>query len=260
MRVRILGYKSSSHSAKTIAIATGFKRLRPPGRSKFTGKPSDLIFNWGSSEVAFRGPLIINPPHAVINAINKESTYNILREKLIPTVESSFDRNKALEWLDKYGVLFMYSVTSSGGVGMTFVDNIELFDELCNSRGDPRLWVKYTPKAHEYRVHVWDSAVLDVQEKKLKEGASPNKIRSHENGYIFARADIAPPSDVLNYSVKAVKALKLDFGAVDVGYTTNTQKIVVYEVNTAPGLEGETLNIYSEQFHRVWDKFKEENA
>jgi glutathione synthase/RimK-type ligase-like ATP-grasp enzyme len=44
----------------------------------------------------------------------------------------------------------------------------------------------------------------------------------------------------------AMEALKLDFGAVDIGLV-KTQPFVI-EVNTCPGLESGTLALYLEQF------------
>jgi glutathione synthase/RimK-type ligase-like ATP-grasp enzyme len=47
----------------------------------------------------------------------------------------------------------------------------------------------------------------------------------------------------------AVQALGLDFGAADVGFNNN--KASVYEVNTACGLMGKTLEAYAEAIRHV---------
>ena len=44
----------------------------------------------------------------------------------------------------------------------------------------------------------------------------------------------------------AIKALGLDFGAVDIIYNEAEDQHYVLEVNTAPGLEGTTLQKYTE--------------
>ena len=46
-----------------------------------------------------------------------------------------------------------------------------------------------------------------------------------------------------NAAIKAVEALDLDFGAVDI-IETRQGEIFVLEVNTAPGLEGKTVESY----------------
>jgi glutathione synthase/RimK-type ligase-like ATP-grasp enzyme len=46
----------------------------------------------------------------------------------------------------------------------------------------------------------------------------------------------------------AVAALGLDFGGVDVIWNERRQMAYVLEVNTACGLEGQTVNDYAEAF------------
>ena len=47
-----------------------------------------------------------------------------------------------------------------------------------------------------------------------------------------------------------IKALKLDFGAVDIIRAKNG-KLYVLEVNTAPGLEERKLQIYADYFKNM---------
>ena len=54
-------------------------------------------------------------------------------------------------------------------------------------------------------------------------------------------------------AVNAVKALGLDFGAVDIIYNEKENQYYVLEVNTAPGLEGTTLIKYAERFSKLWN-------
>ncbi|MNL18562.1 hypothetical protein D3C87_1397120 [compost metagenome] len=94
---------------------------------------------------------------------------------------------------------------------------------------------------------------MDIQRKARRKDVADDainwKIRNHGNGFIFARNEdgITPP-DVLVQAVNAVKALGLDFGAVDVIFNDKEQKAYVLEVNTAPGLAGETLQGYVKRF------------
>lgn len=112
------------------------------------------------------------------------------------------------------------------------------------------MYVRYVPKKDEYRVHVFNGRVIDVQKKMRRLGeftGDPeirNMVRNYDNGWIFGRSNIAPPQDVIDQSIAAVRALGLDFGAVDTGWTENIQQATVYEVNTAPGLAGSTVQSY----------------
>ena len=73
------------------------------------------------------------------------------------------------------------------------------------------------------------------------------QIRNSANGWVYCRDDIITPHpDIGRAAIRAVNVLGLDFGAVDVGWNEHNQEPSVYEVNTAPGLEGTTLDKYFE--------------
>ena len=90
---------------------------------------------------------------------------------------------------------------------------------------------------------------MDVQQKRLRRGTEKNdltyKVRSYANGWVFCREGIELPQCVTDASLAAVKCLALDFGAVDVGYNRKEDRAAVFEVNTAPGIEGTTLEVYA---------------
>ena len=72
-------------------------------------------------------------------------------------------------------------------------------------------------------------------------GESNPLIKNLDNGWVFCRTGISLPDDARNQAIAAVRSLGLDFGAVDVLYREREDKAFVLEVNTAPGLEGTTL-------------------
>jgi D-alanine-D-alanine ligase-like ATP-grasp enzyme len=90
-----------------------------------------------------------------------------------------------------------------------------------------------------------------VQQKLRRSGqAQQDKdsllIRSYDNGWVFAIDSITYASSEIEEQVKqqaiaAVKALGLDFGAVDVIVNKKGTKAYVLEVNTAPGIESPTV-------------------
>ena len=112
-----------------------------------------------------------------------------------------------------------------------------------------QLYTKYKKKKKEFRVHVFRGAVVDVAEKRRRNKAARPEhfdgyIRNHGNGWVFCRDDITRPADLDQLAVAAVRALGLDFGAVDIIWNERDNKSYVLEVNTAPGLEGTTLEKY----------------
>ena len=110
------------------------------------------------------------------------------------------------------------------------------------------LYTKYVKKQDEYRVHVVRGVIIDVQHKrKRKERNNEDvdyQIRNCRNGWVFCRGGVDAPECVRSASIAAVTALGLDFGGVDVGYNAHHGTACVYEVNTAPGIEGTTLQKY----------------
>lgn len=101
-------------------------------------------------------------------------------------------------------------------------------------------FVKYVPWVAEHRVWVYRGRHLGTYRKVQ---AHPELYRwtgmNQRNGFGF----VLVPSEEVNRSLvdvagKAVDALGLDFGAVDV-LTGKDETDYVLEVNTAPGVEGE---------------------
>ena len=95
----------------------------------------------------------------------------------------------------------------------------------------------------EYRCWVYRKRVLAVYEKRLTEPEKNVKFgRNRANGWTFhALTTEQIPDSVRRVSVAAVRALGLDFGAVDVLGKNSPQgvKATVLEVNSAPGVSDE---------------------
>src|SRR3990167_11098184 len=97
MRTIIFPFKMGSGSAKDLAIGLGTKRVFHNG--KYHPKDDDLIINWGNSKnPAWFGKKILNPPKFVSNAVNKLTTFEMLKNAGVPTVEFTTDREVAKNW------------------------------------------------------------------------------------------------------------------------------------------------------------------
>lgn len=100
-------------------------------------------------------------------------------------------------------------------------------------------FTEYIENDREYRVQIYRNAHLGTYEKVLLRPEEKIRMvgRNHRNGYGFQlRVGAAIPLDAVLAAKKAVVALELDFGAVDVIRRVNGQ-FYVLEVNTAPGGE-----------------------
>lgn len=111
------------------------------------------------------------------------------------------------------------------------------------------LYVKYIKKSEEYRVHVFAGKVIDIIEKRRRLGFENvnYQIRNVDTGWVYCRdnMDIKNKNELIKQALLACRVSRLDFGAVDILYNSHQDKYYVLEVNTAPGLEGKTVEIYA---------------
>lgn len=256
MATFMYSYNPHSESAKLLSKAMGIKRIASVN-SKFVGDEDKVVINWGSSKVSDEVAKcrVINNPAAVNRAANKIHTFMALDDVggIIPPWTADSDR--AREWIGEgETVVERHVLNGNSGDGIRLVDTQDELDEDCP------LYVMYIPKKSEFRVHVVNGIIVDVQRKCRRKDVPDEvvnwKIRNHDNGFIFARNEdlgIVPRS-VLSRSALAVNALGLDFGAVDVIYNEKYGAAYVLEINTAPGLSGTTLETYTRAIQQLINK------
>lgn len=248
----IYPYKDGSESVHNLKVALGAKVIRTEG-SNFKGKPSKNVINWGSSSITNTEVMkcnVLNKPDAVKIASNKELLFNQLQPlNTINLPDFTTDIQVARGWLDEgETIVVREKLTGHSGEGIVLItDNTQW--EAYNFN-NAKLLVKYVPKKAEFRVHVFNGAVLYVQKKGFREGEKPYsfKIQNKANGFIFIQTGFETPECVIEQAVLAVQASGLDFGAVDIIYNDYRKKAYVLEINTAPGLEGNSVTNYSEAF------------
>ena len=253
----IYPYKLGSHSARALAQSLGGIRVRPNGNYRVRDR--DVIINWGSHHIPnWWGERAVNRtlnlPQYVENASDKIKAFEVLSDAGVACVPWTTDRRVAEGWLGnpRFGARVLNAVLCRTLTRANSVRGIVLAKRAEELVQAP-LYTQYVPKSHEYRVHV-HTGPFDVQMKKRVNGfvdAGNNKyIRNHPNGWVFCRENITVPEIVTELAGRAVIAMHLDFGAVDIGWHEE-HGAVIYEVNTAPGLEGQTLTNYVNQFRRI---------
>jgi len=233
---------------------------------------------WGQGDAKY-----INSPESVAIASNKLSTFRALSDKGVSTVPWTYDKQVAQDWYDNGKVVFArHKLDGHSGDGIEVLrvglnpagelSNIsdallELgYDHLSSLVQDEiekvykaipnaPLYTKQVPNAGEYRVHVFNNDIILYQKKSRRwvdedvvdtPTEEQSTVRNLESGWVYRTGNLERLERVENLAIDAIKALGLDFGAVDI-IMDNDGLVYVLEVNTAPGLGNtQTREVYTE--------------
>lgn len=267
-RIAVMPY-GPSHAARNLVEALregGANALRIRSiNSIFKGRDSDIIVNYGSSNIndmdrVSGSAMVINHPRVVRNASNKVRAFEAMARHGVPVVEYTTLPQVAQEWFNEGNVVYArQTVNGHSGAGIVIcsqstpdqMGNVAFEHSLANAA----LYTKgLTAQRREFRFHVMNGEIIFVQQKRRVADWRElpnysNVVRNHSTGWIYAQQDVRPNEASRNAAIQAVNALGLDFGAVDI--ITRHDQAWVLEVNTAPGLEGETLVKYAENLRAI---------
>jgi hypothetical protein len=211
-------------------------------------KNTDSIFGWGYSKSPLwgsaavqAGALWFNRPERIANAVNKEVSFAKFAVKSVLAPAFTVSTHLAREWVEDGRLVVQRKVLKgSKGEGASVAHNLQEFIPNC------KLYTILIPKTREFRVHVFNGKVIDTHEKIFK-GTNPAEWEicscqdEHDDSvWTWKRTGVVLPEPARIESVKAVAALGLDFGGVDV-VTSKEGSAFILEVNTAPWLG--TVNV-----------------
>ena len=250
-RIIITPYKMFSNGAKQLQeklkTLSDRRVLRIRKTStKFKPRQSDVNIFWGKCDDAWWS----NPEQETAKNIarNKLKTFKAFKEHGISHPEWTTDWETAFSWWENNELIVGRTIlTGHSGEGIIL---FKLEDEQFDDGLSCKLYVKYIKKEHEYRVHVFNGKVIDIQQKKRKIGFENrnNQIRNHKNGWVYCRENITKPEGMEELAVQACSCIGLTYGAVDIIYNKKQNKCYVLEINTAPGLINQTALLYATNF------------
>ena len=255
-RFRILPYKQGSKSAKALAEALGGKVLRLEG-STYKWKSGDVVINWGASKTPewYDTPSVvlncnlINDPENIREVTDKLRFFQLMLEQGVSDVIPRFWTDKDSIPDDAFPVVCRTILNGHSGAGIVISpDRLSLVEAP--------LFTQYLKKKDEYRVHIGrqesEEVIIAVQRKARRLNHPTEdvnwQVRNHGNGFVYVREGVCPPVGVVEAAKACFRASGLDFGAVDVIWNDNKEKAYVLEINTAPGLEGQTVQDYADFF------------
>lgn len=259
MRIHgMVAWNNHGEGARNLAAALEINRLRHTG-STFVSRPDKNIINWGASSRIFPPDFlrnnVLNAPVAIDIASDKQRSFQAFLENGVMAPAFTTTRSVAIQWLEDGDMVFARTqLRASSGRGIHIMDP----DHPDTWEVTAPLYVKYINKRHEYRIHVFNGRVIDTQRKGLREEYRGQedvnwKIRNLANGFVFVRNDgHVVPQVALDVGIAAVAAIPgLLFGAVDVVYNETQRQAYAIEVNSAPGLQGTTVESYANAFRNL---------
>jgi glutathione synthase/RimK-type ligase-like ATP-grasp enzyme len=183
----------------------------------------------------------INHPASVAVAHNKIRTFRALQQGNVPIPDFTEEYDTALQWLkDDHTVMARSTATGHSGAGITVVLPVEQLPRTM-------FYTKYIRKMKEFRVHVFDGRVILIAEKRRRKDYDKeidDFVRSYHRGWVFCYDGIVEPTGLHDLAIRAAAALRLDFAAIDIVWNQKSNALYVLEANTAPGLEGTSLQTY----------------
>jgi hypothetical protein len=260
-----------SDSVRELSRRLNARRLFGGARRRLRSTSGALLVNYGTSHAPGWevGPksIVLNPPDKVVNAISKVKAHEYFLQHGVPCLECTTEIGLATKWVQEGSGVLCRRDGLSGGRGIVFIPKGSP-DPLPKSD----FYTKYFPKTHEYRAHVFRGRLIDLTQKRLKNGAKKDEnataeakiVRSLDNGWVHTHEALDLPGTrrarLEEVACAAVSALGLDFGAVDIllytpdkGPRKGTDVVAVAEVNTAPGLGNEvTLKAYEDAIQELY--------
>lgn len=155
--------------------------------------------------------------------------------------------------------------------GNTKIDSVEQFKEWIEGRDlHNYIFEKYYSYNREYRLHVTEDGCFYACRKMLKSDA-PQEVRWYRNDahcvwILEDNESFDKPANwdsIVDECVKALKAVGLDFGAIDLrvqsaknsdGELREEPKFIVVEINSAPSFGEKTIEKYIEVLPQIINK------
>lgn len=221
-RLVLVPHNMGSKSAKDLA-------------NKLSEKVGHKVWRVTPTRVKRRIPFVLHGGTDKVEQFRRFQTANVS----IP--DFTTERSVAARWVGDIPVVARTLTSASEGRGIVIAETPE---QLVMAP----LYTKYFKKKKEFRVHVFQGKVIDVAEKrKRKDHADQrdSRVRNLANGYVFCREGLVEPTGLRDLAIRATQALGYNLGAVDIAWNEHHDRLVVFEVNANPGLQGTTLDSYA---------------
>lgn len=217
----LLCYSFSEKSAKLLAEALDCKCTQQDVEER------DVLIRWGTARaVQYRAAKVLNKRASIETCVDKLKTLQVLKEANV-SVPLFWESYTAAT----YPCIFRIREHTQGNgfYVACYQEEGRVLQQNCSG-----YFLKMLSKQEEYRIFVVkDEIVLRYIKEREKPDADP-LIRNEYHGWRMRRVD-SLPEQLEELAKRAVSALNLDFGAVDLVKDPENNYYVL-EVNSAPEL------------------------
>lgn len=218
-------YRSDkSEGAAALVKALGAKRIGEGYQGDGVDlREGDVVVNWGAriGRVPAGVKVLNNAP-----LLDKLEQIEVLTKAKVPTV---IVKGAEGEWIYRKR------------------EHYDGNDLLAPPKKDTQgFWVKKENIVKEVRVHSFNGVSIRAGQKEPETRDAHPWIRTYKGGWRINCNGFRSTEEMRKIAHAAVKALGLEFGAVDIG-VKDDKSLIVLEVNRSPGIENEnTMPTYAE--------------
>ena len=245
MKIKLISIPAPT--SKLIARAMGISRYNK--RADYLDRADNLI-RWGQTKTVEVDGLELNNREAIILASNKPECRKTLFENKIPVPK---------ETEIEYPVVGR-SKKHKAGDNFFYCENAE---EVQRAKDNGAVYfAQFYPKTNEYRVHVGGGKVLlmSIKEGDKTQRVWNKKLSNFNFRHLRRSVWLNDPhlKAMCKTAKKAIKAVGLDFGAVDIMADAGEghAPFVITEINTAPSLSPLAVEKYVTYFNRAIDEYE----
>lgn len=241
MRTLILSSETSKPSCRLLRDAieriSGRKWLITDDKTNI-----NVLFRYGNT-MTVEGTDGLNPQRFIELSCDKQKFASFGQQNGIDTPYFYRGGSPA-----NYPAIIRTTLTSSGGKGIHVVNSENEFQAKWKKS---YWWTPYVQTEFELRLHVLGGQIVKVFKKVREDGLEPETtpIRNNDRGYHFSLREEETYPGATELIAKLHPLLSEQYGAefyaVDCGWDKVNKRYFVYEINSAPGLNDATAELYA---------------
>lgn len=215
-----------------------------------TSKSFIICWGAGRDDVSNNGIEFLNHPESIRRNSNKLNSLKIMGDNgvNVPTFCTSAE---IINYINSGKMEFPVigrRLRHQGGSYFYICRSISRVEKAIKRGAD--YFIQHIPNEREFRLQIFQNRVIKSQEKYPREDEHHYMIRSDKKGWGLKKILVRGtnlPKHVKDECKKAVSALDLNFGAVDV-LLGDDDKPYVIEINTGPSLNDTNVELYGDNF------------